>query len=256
MLDFIAPFVGFFGRLHPVLLHVPIGVLIALGACEGCALLRRIPLERGQRMTLITLALGSVLATAASGWTLANEPAYATSGTLTLHRWLGVGLVALTVLAWFGAASRRGRIYASALLGALALIGPVGHFGGVMTHGPAFLTEPFQPVRPRPAPMAVELTDASITYETHIAPFLETYCVSCHGENRQRGGLALHDPESLWAGGDYGPVVFANDPDNSELLTRLHLPLDNDLRMPPEDRTQPSEGEIEMVARWIREGAR
>ncbi len=252
MPDFVASFIGFFGRLHPVLLHVPIGVLIALAACEGWALLRRAPLDRAQRLVLVTLALGSVLAAAASGWTLANEPAYAPSGTLTLHRWLGVGLVCLTTLAWLGAVLRRNRLYGPALLGALAVLGPVGHFGGVMTHGPTFLTEPF---RPRPASIRLELTDAPITYETHIAPFLEAYCVSCHGENRQRGGLALHNPESLWAGGDYGPVVFANDPDNSELLARLRLAHDDDLRMPPEGRTQPHESEIEMVARWIREGA-
>jgi hypothetical protein len=246
--------IGFFGRLHPVVLHVPIGVLIALAACEAWSRLRRVPLDRGIRMVLITLALGSALAAGGSGWVLAGEPSYGASGTLTLHRWLGVGLVGLTVVAWFGAASRRGRLYGVALLGALALVGPVGHFGGVMTHGATFLTDPFRPSQARPAP--VELTDAPLTYDTHIAPFLETYCVSCHGTDRQRGGLALHTREALFAGGDYGPVVFASDPGNSEILTRMRMPLEDELRMPPAERAQPSDSEIEMVARWIREGAR
>lgn len=246
--------IGFFGRLHPVVLHVPIGVVVAAVACEAWALLRRAPLDRGTRLVLVTLAFGSALAAGGSGWLLAGEPSYGASATLTLHRWLGVGLVVLICLAWIGAIARRGRLYAAGLLGALALVGPVGHFGGVMTHGPTFLTDPFRPVQARPAP--IELTDAPLTYDIHIAPFLGTYCVSCHGPDRQRGGLALHTREALFAGGDYGPVVFASDPDNSEMLTRMRMPLEDELRMPPAERAQPSESEIEMVARWIREGAR
>lgn len=237
-----------------MLLHVPIGVLIALAACEGWARLRDAPLDRAQRLVLVTLALGSTLAAGVSGWTLAGEPSYAPSSTLTLHRWLGVGLATLVTIAWLAAFRERGRLYAAALLGSLAVLGPVGHFGGVMTHGPTFLTEAFRPARS--IPMQVEQPAGPITYETHIASFLEAYCVSCHGESRQRGGLAVHDQESLRAGGDYGPVVFPNDPKNSELLSRLMLDPDDDLRMPPAGRTQPSESEIELVARWIREGAR
>jgi uncharacterized membrane protein len=244
---------GFLGRLHPVVLHVPIGVLIALGVCEGWCRLRRAPLDRGLRVLLITLALGSALLTGVSGWLLAEEPAYGASRTLTLHRWLGVALVCLTGVAWLAAVARRGRLYAGSLLGALIVLGPVGHFGGVMTHGPTFLTQPFRSTGPSTPP--VELSDGAITYDIHIAPFLETYCAACHGVNRQRGGLAVHTREALFAGGDYGPVVFAGDPDNSELLTRMLMPLDDELRMPPAERAQPSQREIEMVARWIREGA-
>jgi hypothetical protein len=254
MPDLAAQLTGFFGRLHPVVLHVPIGALVALAACEGWAVLRRTALDRGLRLVLITLTLGSALAAAGSGWVLAGEPAYSASGTLTLHRWLGVGLVSLTAVAWLGAAAGRNRLYAVALLGALAVVGPVGHFGGVMTHGPAFLTDPFRSAPSRP--VVVGPTDTVPTYDTHIAPFLETYCVSCHGTSRQRGGLALHTRESLFEGGDYGPVVFPGDPDNSEMLTRMLMPLDDELRMPPAERAQPSGAEIEMVARWIREGAR
>ncbi len=246
--------IAFLGRLHPVVLHVPIGVLVALAACEAWALARRSTLDRGIRMTLVTLALGSVLAAAGSGWVLAEEPSYGSSSTLTLHRWLGVALVALSGLAWISAAARRGRLYGGSLLAALAVLGPAGHFGGTMTHGPGFLLEPFR--GGRVPPPSVELTGGTLTYEIHIAPFLERYCVSCHGVDRQRGGLALHTREALFAGGDYGPVVFAADPDTSEILTRMRLPLDDDLRMPPAERAQPTDAEVAMVARWILEGAR
>jgi len=254
MNDLVAQVIAFLGRLHPVVLHIPIGVLVALGVCEGVALLRGMTLDRPVRLTLASLAAVSVIITAASGWMLAGETGYAESQTLTLHRWLGIGLAsgvtATALAAWAG----RGRIYGCLLILSLLLLAPAGHFGGVLTHGPGFLTEPFRSSRAsRPA---IDLGGGVVTYETHIAAFLEAYCISCHGASRKRGGLAMHTPQALFEGGDYGPVVFAGQPGLSELLTRMRLPIDDELRMPPSNRSQPVEDEIALVERWIVDGLR
>lgn len=244
----------FVGRLHPVVLHVPIGVLVALGVCEAVALVRGVRLDRAVRLTLIGLAAMAVLITAASGWLLSGESGYAESQTLTLHRWLGVGLAVGVLAAACAALAGRGRVYGTLLVLCLLVLGPAGHFGGVLTHGPGFLTEPFR--SSREARPAIDLTAAVVSYETHIAAFLEAYCISCHGDSRKRGGLAMHTAQTLFEGGDYGPVVFAGQPELSELLTRMRLPIDDELRMPPSNRTQPTEDEIAMVERWIAEGLR
>ena len=44
-------------------------------------------------------------------------------------------------------------------------------------------------------------------YATEIAPIFEASCIGCHGEKRQRSGLALHTPEAIATGADGGPVA-------------------------------------------------
>lgn len=247
--------IQFIGRLHPMVLHVPIGTLIALLLCECWALARRQPLDRGVRLMLAALACASALASGLSGWILASEPGYS-GQTLLLHRWLGVALTAAITLALLTAIGRWPRLYGACLLTAGILMVPVGHIGAEMTHGPGFLTAPFRtPPGARTPPATLLSETQGPQLPTEITMFFENHCVSCHGPNRQRGGLALHTPEAVFAGGDYGPVIFPGDPDFSELLVRLRLPLDDDLRMPPSDRAQPADSEIAVVERWIRDGA-
>mgnify|MGYP001180880363 CR=1 FL=1 len=244
------------GRFHPVILHAPIGLLLGLGACEAWALVRREPLQRGVRVLLAGLFLASGAAAAGTGWLLAGDASrYGPSDTLSLHRWLGVGLAVLSAVVCLSAVRGWGRAYGAGLLAALALVGPAGHLGGEMTHGAGYLTEPWRGAGAAEPPVFVGSADGLIAFETHVAPFLQAYCVSCHGRDKQRGGLALHTPEAIAAGGDYGPVLFAGDPDNSELVVRMRAPLDDELRMPPESRRQPSREEVEMIAAWIAAGA-
>ncbi len=57
----------------------------------------------------------------------------------------------------------------------------------------------------------------------------------------------------LKAGGESGSVVVAGEPDQSLLLERI-LETDPDLRMPQEG-TPLSADEIDVLSRWITEGA-
>jgi mono/diheme cytochrome c family protein/uncharacterized membrane protein len=250
MLDATLQFVG---RLHPAVLHVPIGAFIALLAVEAWWLARRTPAERSVRMVLVTLTAISGVAAAGAGWMLAEEPGYS-GDTLTLHRWFGVGFAGLAAAAWLASVLRLRRAYAACLIGAGLSVGPAGHLGGEITHGPGFLTAPFRSAPPRAAAALTTTDEPALPAE--IARFFENHCVSCHGTNRQKGGLALHTPQALFAGGDYGPVVTPGQPDQSELAIRLLLPVDDEFRMPPENRPQPGEDEIDAVLRWIEEGAR
>ena len=89
-------------------------------------------------------------------------------------------------------------------------------------------------------------------FERSIRPMLLNHCVSCHGEDKIRGGLVLSTPEGLAAGGDTGAAVVPRNPDASRLLEALeyHNP---DFRMPPDGRLPSST--IADVKRWIELGA-
>ncbi len=96
---------------------------------------------------------------------------------------------------------------------------------------------------------------ADDVFATRIQPILVERCGACHGEDRQRGGLALHTPAALAEGGDSGPVLVAGKPAESEIIRRLRLPADDDDHMPPRNKPQPTEEEIKAIEAWIQAGA-
>ena len=93
-----------------------------------------------------------------------------------------------------------------------------------------------------------------IDFERDVAPILEDRCWRCHGERRQRGGLRLDRLAAALRGGDSGAAaVVPGRPETSYLLELVHH-LDPERKMPPKGGKLPDE-EIEILSRWIREGA-
>jgi len=105
-----APLVTFFGRLHPLILHAPIGLLIALVVLELVAIRRRTPLASHTRLTLAWLVALSAALAAGTGFVLHLEGGYNES-VVDLHKWLGIGVAAGAVL---GAVSLRAQSAAAA----------------------------------------------------------------------------------------------------------------------------------------------
>ncbi|MEZ6065893.1 MAG: DUF1553 domain-containing protein [Planctomycetaceae bacterium] len=97
------------------------------------------------------------------------------------------------------------------------------------------------------------------TYD--VRPILSNKCFACHGpddENRQGGveGLRLDSREGAIADlGDGGQAVVPAHPEQSRLLERVTAD-DADLRMPPADfGTALSPAEVDILRRWIAQGA-
>jgi hypothetical protein len=86
-------------------------------------------------------------------------------------------------------------------------------------------------------------------------PILEAKCLSCHGQTKQKGGLALDTREGILKGGETGPALVLGKPAESELIRRLKLPLDDIDHMPPEGKPQPEADQIRALEAWIAAGA-
>ncbi|CAG1008054.1 hypothetical protein PHYC_03513 [Phycisphaerales bacterium] len=241
----------FLGRVHPLVLHLPIGLVGGLAACELIALVRRKPIDPPLRRTLAWLAAASAALAAASGLFLSREDAYS-GQTLDLHLWLGVSTAAGTLCA--AALLSRGmhRPYAVLLILSTAVMLPTGHLGGTMTHGEDFLFEPFRDAAPHVEPASPGVS----MYRAQVAPILAARCANCHGGTRHKAGLRLNSPEGILAGGDSGSAIEPGDVENSEILVRLKLPPDDSDHMPPKQKGQPTAEEIAIIERWIAEGAR
>ncbi len=249
------PIFQFLGRLHPMILHAPIGIAIALVSLELLALIRpaRLSTTPAWRAPLAWLLAGSAAASVGSGLILHEEGGYP-SPAADLHQWLAIAVGVLSLIAAVLLQLRKPRAYAAALVLLTASLIPAGHFGATLTHGETFLTEPFNP-RPAFTPPPAPPTPATSLFARTIQPIFDRSCVSCHGTERQKGGLAMHTAQALLAGGDYGPVIVPGDAAASELVRRLHLPDTDDEHMPPKSKPQLSDEEIKSIEDWINAGA-
>jgi hypothetical protein len=107
-----------------------------------------------------------------------------------------------------------------------------------------------------PSPGAKEGDDeqTALTFEARIRPLLKTHCFHCHGENpdgKQKAKLDVRLRRFLIKGGRSGPAIVPGKRDESLLYQNLVKG-----EMPPEDVSKrPTKQEIELIGRWIDQGA-
>lgn len=143
-----ASMVLFFGRFHPILLHLPVGALALLCIMELACLTRSGENKLGPAalLTLWVGSAGSVLAVLA-GIMLSREGGYE-GGNFTLHQTLaliGTSGVLLALVIRIYAMGQGNRelmhAYRAVYFLSFGLMGLGAHFGGNMSHGSKFLTE-------------------------------------------------------------------------------------------------------------------
>lgn len=93
-------------------------------------------------------------------------------------------------------------------------------------------------------------------YNDLVVPVLSAKCAGCHGEEKPKGKLRVDSLEAILKGGNEGASVVAGKVDESPLLQRVYLPLDDDEHMPPEDKEQLTAEETAVLAFWVTSGAK
>src|SRR5262245_23484980 len=91
-----------------------------------------------------------------------------------------------------------------------------------------------------------------VSYSKEVAPVLAMRCNVCHGD---AGGLSTRTYTALMAGGNMGKVVIGGDAERSLLRHCVDGRRGEAHRMPLGGRPL-SAGEIDLLRRWINEGAR
>ncbi len=233
--------VAWLGRWHPLVLHFPI-VLLLIAIFLGLT-------GKTVPKSLLTVAVLSALVTAILGFFLGKEVPI--KGDLLLrHQWLG-GATAVIAALWYALNSMglERAVYTKALQVLLiGTIGFTGHYGGMVTHGEEFLALPTEGTDEK-------IPENPIIYKDVVFRILDDKCVSCHNPNKQKGELVMTPFDRLVQGGENGPIWVAGSPEESEMIKRVHLPLDDEDHMPPEDKRQLEENEIAILERWIATGA-
>ncbi len=241
------------GRLHPLLVHLPIGILCL--AVFFVVIARSIP-THVTKLTFLLGSLSSVLAVA-SGLSLTRGNDYDPQG-YQWHQWMGITLACVAFGTWWLIHRFPGN--RPAVLGGagatLILLTITGHLGGSLTHGDHYLFEPISTDEQAPPfdPSAVTYQQA-VLFADVVQPILNTRCVSCHGKDKQKGGLRLDAREFLLKGGKNGKLFEASNPEESMLVNRIDLPMDHEDHMPPKERKQLTDFERDIIQTWILKGA-
>lgn len=250
-------FANFIGRFHPLILHIPIGSLIALLFLESVFFFSP-KIEIGKASTLLLkFAAWSSIPTVLAGFLLAANGGYDDT-TLNLHRNLGLATAAMSF--WLlvlkdrsHLSSGKMKIYRFALVFNVILLSMAGHLGGSLTHGSSYLTEympstlkaVFGVVSTEDKLSAMKARDENsedaIIYNTSIKPILEQKCISCHGVKKQKGNVRLD--------------VLDWDMVNGSDAEKWHAALDmiNSGEMPPPEEEQLSQDEREEIVNWMTE---
>jgi uncharacterized membrane protein len=133
------------GKLHPLLVHFPIALVLAAAGAETAAIWTRRASWRAIAAANLRAGAAMGALTLVAGWVLATAPFVEATPSLASHRWTGVAAVAATIGA--ALASRRSHlqsrrslaVYRGALFGAAVLVAIAGHLGAALVWGPDFL---------------------------------------------------------------------------------------------------------------------
>lgn len=242
------------GRTHPLFLHFPIAFLLLLIVVE--AFERKWSSKPGLRQLVDWLwphaALLATL-TAISGLILSLEGGYDET-TLDRHKWLGSLTAFLSYAGYLTFVGRRfPRPVGQAVLAACTFTLLWGsHLGGTLTHGDDFLSPvpEVEMVKNR-----ISVTDSSAVFASAVRPVLEAKCMSCHNDRKAKDGFNMAQTALLMQGGEEGPPWVAGRPDSSLMIRRILLALEDDRHMPPKGKPQMTPQEIELLHRWIADGA-
>ncbi|MDQ0637655.1 mono/diheme cytochrome c family protein [Pedobacter sp. W3I1] len=247
----------FFGRFHPVFVHLPIGILL-LGCI--CILLsfaaKFINLKPAIPIMLLLGALSAVVS-CITGYLLANGGDY--DGKLVSnHQWMGISVAVLSFILWMIYL----KVKSNAILGTIAvvlivLISITGHLGGSLTHGSDYLTAPLKSgsTKGGAAIPPIPNVQEAFIYQNAIQPLFQNRCYSCHGSEKQKGKLRLDQEEYILKGGEDGHTIVKGKADDSELMKRILLPLNDEDHMAPKEKPQLTPNEITLLKWWIDNGA-
>jgi hypothetical protein len=101
--------------------------------------------------------------------------------------------------------------------------------------------------------------DKAVSFKSDIQPIFYDYCLNCHmpeGKGYAASGLDLRTYESLMKGTKYGAVIKPGDSFTSALVVGIEGRASPALRMPWGMNGTLSKTNINLIKKWIDQGAR
>ncbi len=268
----------FLGRMHPMLVHFPVSLLLIATMMELLSFRRFQSQLRPGINWLVFIGSVSAVVAAACGWLLAWAGEYG-GDTFTAHQWAGTATAVLGAVAglllWAVVRKKRMgliKTYQVTLLLSSVGVFLAGHYGGSLTHGQDYLlgVTPWGTADER---MAAALGGAPTNVAWQSFAQLDTLdeqqeaklnmgvrtvlahrCFQCHSSDKMEGKLRLDQRDLVFQGGESGPIIVPGDVDNSELIRRITLPPGHKEAMPGKGKPL-DENEVNLIKIWVAKGA-
>lgn len=215
------------GRLHPIVVHFPIGLLTAAAIVEAWRAIRRRPVPSEAGTYCLALGTAGAVAAVCLGTLNASHQAVTGDAAVALERHQVMGWIStIAAMAAVGAgqlARRAGglrtmAVYVGLVLATGAVVGATGHLGGGLVYGEDYLTGvlPWQQraeaaatptmAHPTAAVLAAAQGDA-VDFTRDVMPILKETCVECHGPDKVKARLRMDSVEALRKGGKSGALL-------------------------------------------------
>jgi len=243
------------GHLHPVLVHLPIGILLLAGLFQLLALKPKYASLHAAISIALFWGMISAILSCISGYLLSQSGDY-DEELVDTHKWFAISTASVSLIAYLF--NRWENEFAKwVILLMVPLIIVTGHLGGSLTHGTDYLTKGFskkdstaeKEIRP-----IADVQEANV-YADIIQPIFENRCYGCHNKSKKKGKLRLDEPAFILKGGKDGKVVKPGNADESDMMKRLLLPRNDEDHMPPKEKPQLKDNEIALLHWWIATGA-
>lgn len=272
LLDAASDWMNYLGHFHPLVVHLPIGILFVAFILEFLSW-KSVPAASLHQAIVICFAAGTVSAVLSClfGWLLSQDGGYEET-TLQWHQWMGIAVAIVSGTCWLAKIKYQwpGRIrksYTAVLVLLFLLLTLTGHLGGSMTHGEDYLTAGL------PQPIAgwfgiqekkdtthhtkkiISNLPEAVVYTDLVEPVLAEKCFSCHSSKKIKGALRMDREDLLFKGGKHGEVIKRGNAEESEMMIRVLLPKDDNKRMPPDNHKAITKEEIALLHWWIKNGA-
>jgi len=245
----------FFGRFHPLLLHLPIGALLLTFFMEIVGRIRKYDNDLLIINALAFSGFFSVM-TAILGYFLSLEGGYGKE-VLQIHMYAGFGMAGLTCLLFIAKKKDKGafkKAYIPLYITTLLLTMVTGHYGSILTHGDDFLTA-YSPIESDENREIIVEIDSLYYYKHVISPIIKEKCIQCHNSNKIKGELNLSAVNHIKKGGENGEIIKVGLASESPMFTSLLLPMEEDEHMPPSGKPQLTRNEKWLIKHWIDTGA-
>ncbi|MDC1048271.1 hypothetical protein OAQ80_02020 [Flavobacteriaceae bacterium] len=250
-----------FGRFHPLIIHLPIGFIV-LGILIELNK-KKLKWSKEALQFIFFWASLSGLFSIITGYFQYQKEGYLWE---TIQGHLIAGILTVILSFTFYLYLKRNLVFKSIktrffTFGHILLLTVTGHLGGNITHGEDHLTEPINNL----VGISSTIDENAIKYYDDFAekpvftsliqPLLDDKCVKCHNDKKSKGGLKMHNIESLKQGGKNGLVINFDSPVMSEIFIRIHLPKEEKKHMPPKGGKQLTKEEIDLISKWIKNGS-
>ena len=252
----------FVGRLHPLIVHLPIGFLILAIIFYFISYSERFNSLKHSIPYILFFGAVSGLLSVILGLLLASKGGY-NENILGWHKWLAIVLVIISfgLWAWLVWGNKNKKITTGLMASVLLLITVTGHLGGTLTHGERYIYE-YAPDLIRNQFLVNngiviedlgQDPDSIFLYSDLIQPVLNQKCISCHNNENKSGGLNLTHLQALLEGGDNADLLIAGNALKSELFRRVTMDPNSRKFMPP-NGVPLSYTETLLIQEWINNG--